>query len=258
MIRKLSAASIVIILHGSVFGFSASPPNGMANNPPAYNNCTFCHSTYTVNSGNGSFSIEGLPEFYESGQSYTFSIELEDLDQRKWGFEIAALTENLINGGTLVITDPDHTQLATLSRVDYVKQTSSGSYSGTVNASPGWEVSWTAPAAGTGTVTFYGSGNAANQDNSNQGDYIYTLEKTVDEIAPPPDPVEYLVISIEDQDVILTWPEAAGAAGYNIYRSADPYFTAGGTPYGTVTGISFTDAGALTGGGYFYMVTAVN
>ena len=256
--RKLIILTVTIIFPGIIFGYTAGPPDGAANNPPAYNNCSFCHNTYAVNSGNGSFSIEGLPEFYEPGVTYSFSIELEDMDQRKWGFEISAQLDNFSNGGELIIIDPDHTQFSTQSDIDYVKHTSSGSYSGTLNASPGWDVSWTAPAEGTGTVTFYGSGNAANRNSSSSDDYIYTLDIAVPEIVPPPEPVEHLVISVDGGDVTLSWPEAAGATEYNIYRSNDPYFEPAGVPNQSVTGTSFTDDGAAMAGVYFYIVTAVN
>jgi len=256
--RRLLNLTISTILPGMIFGYTAGPPNGIANNPPSYNNCTFCHDTYAVNSGNGSFIMVGLPEFYEPGQSYTFSIELEDIDQRKWGFEISAQSENYANGGELIIIDPDHTQFSTQSNIGYVKQTSSGAYSGTLNASPGWDVSWTAPVAGTGTVTFYGCGNAANRNSSTLGDYIYTIAIAVAEIVLPPDPVEYLVIAVSGDNVILTWTAAAGAAEYNIYRSEDPYFEPSGVPYQTVTGTSFSDDGVVTAGVYFYIVTAAN
>ena len=49
---------------------------------------------------------------------------------------------------------------------------------GTPNA---WAMDWTAPASGTGAVTFYASVNAANGDGSNQGDMIYVTALNVAE-----------------------------------------------------------------------------
>lgn len=37
-----------------------------------------------------------------------------------------------------------------------------------------WTFQWTAPAAGTGTVTFYAAMNATNSSNSSAGDMIYS------------------------------------------------------------------------------------
>ena len=48
-------------------------------------------------------------------------------------------------------------------------------------ASGSWEIEWTAPSAGAGTVDFYFAGNAANQNGSTSGDYIYTINVTVPE-----------------------------------------------------------------------------
>src|SRR5262245_54380773 len=59
--------------------------------------------------------------------------------------------------------------------------------------------------------------------------------------------------------ILVFWNAAAGATGYNVYRST----TAGGegaTPIGSTTSTSYTDTG-LTGGPprlYYYKVAAVN
>ncbi len=44
-----------------------------------------------------------------------------------------------------------------------------------------WQVSWTAPAAGAGAVTFYAAGNAADGCGTDLGDFIYTTTVTSQE-----------------------------------------------------------------------------
>lgn len=234
------------------------PHNVYANNPPNYLNCTQCHNSYPLNSGDGSYYLTGLPAEYVPGQAYDITVNLEDPDQQKWGFQLAMQLEDNSQGGSIVLPDPLLMQNFWLMPGIGVMHTEAGNYAGTFHASPGWEVEWTAPDAGSGTVTFYGSGNAGNNRSATAGDYIYTLEVAVPEYVAPPDPVEYLVIAVSGDNVILTWTVAAGAAEYNIYRSEDPYFEPSGVPYQTVTGTSFSDYGAVTAGVYFYIVTAAN
>ena len=60
----------------------------------------------------------------------------------------------------------------------YVSQTTAtqdGSFAGTSNGPVTWTFQWTAPALGTGPVTFYAAGVAAdNSQDADQGDFTYT------------------------------------------------------------------------------------
>ena len=67
-------------------------------------------------------------------------------------------------------------------------------------------------------------------------------------------PVPTVTISIEDDDVILSWYTVLLADGYNIYRSEEPYVFSE-TPISTVTDTTFGDEGAAAAGKYFYRVT---
>jgi len=63
------------------------------------------------------------------------------------------------------------------------------------------------------------------------------------------------------RDVILTWPAVMGAAGYQIWRDALPYFvTAAITPIATVTLPTYTDPGRIGDPAInlFYTVAGVN
>jgi len=63
-----------------------------------------------------------------------------------------------------------------------------------------------------------------------------------------------LTITMSGQDAVLNWDAVAGATGYNIYRSTDPYSF--GTVYDTSATNSYTDVGAGVDVKYFYRVTA--
>jgi len=65
----------------------------------------------------------------------------------------------------------------------YAKHTLAGTSPGTL-VGKSWTIQWQAPAAGTGTVTLYGMGNAANNNDTILGDHIYSLVVTLTEAQP--------------------------------------------------------------------------
>lgn len=170
----------LMFLASMTFAFSNGPPDATCGIPPANVNCTQCHNEFGVNSGGGTLDFSA-PVAYSPGVTYDLSVNLSDAGQTRWGFELAVLTSGNNQAGTLVVSDPVNTQLSdNLEPMpDFLKQTSDGTYAGTASAT--WNFQWTAPDVGTGTVTFYVAGNAADQDGGTQGDYIYTVQGTSEE-----------------------------------------------------------------------------
>ena len=77
--------------------------------------------------------------------------------------------------------------------------------------------------------------------------------------SPPPAAPTGLTPTAGNNQVGLSWTAAAGATSYNVKRgtvSGGPYSTIS-TP-GAVTGTTYTDASALNGTTYYYVVTTVN
>ncbi|MDP8201080.1 MAG: lamin tail domain-containing protein [Candidatus Tenebribacter burtonii] len=72
----------------------------------------------------------------------------------------------------------------------------------------------------------------------------------------PPAPTD-LTITISGAGIDLIWTAVAGATGYNVFRSTDPY-SFGATAYGTSPTNSYTDVGGAIDVKYFYKVTATN
>lgn len=167
------------------FAFSSGPPDGLTT---LTNNCTNCHGSFSVNSGNGSLNLIGLPAGgYTPGEIYPLAIQLDDPDQSRWGFELTSyLNDNQTHeGGTLEIVQGNTmTQLSnnTGTDLDYLKHTSNGTFQGVPNGPVAWPFLWTAPVSGSGSVTFEFAGNAANGNGSTGGDYIYVSSTTVTEI----------------------------------------------------------------------------
>jgi len=156
-----------------IFAHSA----GIAGKTGAYSegNCTSCHNSYTVNSGSGSVAITSTPSLaggYTPGTKYTVTVTVSQTGLSLFGFDFEALTNSTTNGGTisLISTSTDVQTMTSSSRLD---ATHTGTGNNTSN-SHAFSFYWTAPAAGSGTVTFYTSGLAANNNGSASGDYCYT------------------------------------------------------------------------------------
>jgi hypothetical protein len=170
LILFASAAALTAAVEATPL-FSSGPPAEMASNRPFYANCTQCHAG-TINSTNASLSISGMPAVYVPGSTYTLTVSLTQSTAMRWGFEIVAQGSNGSQAGAFTITDPVNTQLVLgTGGVEYVMHTDAGTNAGT-GVGNSWTVDWTAPAAGFGKVILAGSGNAANNNHTNNGDKI--------------------------------------------------------------------------------------
>jgi hypothetical protein len=116
-----------------------------------------------------------LPPVFTPGASYDLTVELQDPGQRRWGFELTVIDAPSHAAGTLAVVDSIRTQLSDHpgSEPDYLKQTLEGTQNGTLNGVT-WSVRWIAPAEPV-NATFYLAGNAANGNNQNTGDFIYSI-----------------------------------------------------------------------------------
>jgi hypothetical protein len=159
-----------MLVAGSALAYSGGPPDGYTN-APGENNCTACHATFPLNSGNGTLALEGLPDSYTPGETYDLTLTLSDPDASRWGFELTVLDDALVSAGSLVATDAG-TQVSSSGDRSYLKQRSSGTAPGTTG-SKSWPFQWTAPAEGAGDVVLYVAGNAANNNGGSSGDRIY-------------------------------------------------------------------------------------
>jgi hypothetical protein len=163
-----------------LFAYSGGPPDGYAGDPPDFNNCTSCHSSFPPNSGDGVFDILGLPSKYVPGDTYEITVFLKDPGQSRWGFELTVIDSGGFEAGKLISLD-NFTQISEGpgNIRDYLKHTSSGTFPGADSAS--WVFKWIAPFQGTGVSHFYLAGNAANNNGSTSGDYIYVFDTAVPE-----------------------------------------------------------------------------
>jgi hypothetical protein len=154
---------------------------GPYTNAPGEGNCTGCHDGSAVNSSPGSAWIVA-PGQYVPNDTVTIFASVQRAGMIRWGFEITVLNSANQPVGQLVVSDAVNTRITTDAGTGrkYMFHTATGTYLNTADSSKGWTFKWAAPGAGTGPVTFYMSGLAANGSGSS-GDRVYTTSKTLTE-----------------------------------------------------------------------------
>jgi hypothetical protein len=176
--RRGAKALIAIVAFATVaYGFASGPPAGHTG-APGEGTCVECHAG-TLNSGPGSIVIEGVPDQYEPNQEVHVTVRVRHPNQSRWGFEITALDAANKGVGTFSLVDRNTTRITegggNLTGRFYVEHTTAGTFEGRSGGAM-WELVWKAPAEDAGIVTFYAAGNAANGNNQNTGDSIYTTK----------------------------------------------------------------------------------
>lgn len=159
------------------FGYSGAPGDGI---------CAECHLG-VLNASKGSVKVNFPSASYTPGQTVRMSVTISDPDARRWGFQLTAReasNPSTKTAGTFASAD---SATQTVSNGQYIGQTLTGTQAGSAGPTT-FTFDWTAPIAGTGGVSFYVAANAANNNNQNTGDFIYTSSLNVSEAASGPTP----------------------------------------------------------------------
>ncbi len=218
---------------------------------PGELNCTDCHGSYALNSGGGSVSLQaaGMPTFqYTAGQTYTMSVTVTRSANSLFGIGLEALTATNANAGTLTVTDAASTSIKNatvsgVSRRNLVHTFDGGASSG----SKVFNFSWTAPATGTGNVTFYYAGVACNGNGSESGDYVYTGSQVFTEqsCAAPAQPGTITGNTTVCSGTSLTYSIAA-VSGATSYTWTLPSGWTGSSTTTSINVVSGTSAGNIS------------
>ncbi|HMV99336.1 MAG TPA: hypothetical protein PLL06_00150 [Acidobacteriota bacterium] len=160
-----------------VSAYSGGPDPGYTSAPGDLGTCVSCHDSFELNSGSGVVTLSGVPQMYQPGQTYPLTLTVQQAGRQRWGFQLTTVASTGESVGAFVVTDPINTQLRSttfgqLTRT-YIEHTQAGTFAGTPRMGR-WTFSWTAPAEDRGSVSFYFAGNAANNDTTNQQDFIYS------------------------------------------------------------------------------------
>ena len=192
------------------------PPSGYTGAPSQNRTCRNCHGDFALNTAGGSVVATGLPTgSYVAGQVYNFTVKITNATPKQiWGFAIKAVVAGTGTAlGTFSTTNPNATVAS-----NELKNTNAATLNGTSYTYT--NLRWTAPASGTSVVSFYMTGLAGDNDNSEAGDFVYS-----NSIISLPLPVALGDITgkLYGNSAIIEWNtfSESGSAYFELERSVD-------------------------------------
>lgn len=157
--------ALAFLLMNNSGGVASTQGQDRTGSPVSNNPCSQCHS-------GGSFSTvadftvsdaQGNPvTTYVPGETYDLSYEITASGATRYGMQAVALLGNNSNAGSLA-NPSSNAKITTLNSRRYLEQNAASS-------SNIFTAEWTAPNAGSGSVTFYGSALAVNGNGGTSGD----------------------------------------------------------------------------------------
>ena len=163
--------------------------------PPAHaggfggDTCHACHFENDLDAPGGSLTLGGVPDTFDPSVTYRITVSLERPGMERAGFQLAARAgggdEAGGPAGTLEVVDGDErVQVVTASDgVTYAQHTAPGTAL-TGPETTSWTVEWRPPAIDAAAVVFHAAANAANDDASEFGDFIYTASAAARPASP--------------------------------------------------------------------------
>jgi hypothetical protein len=185
----------LLVAAGIAIASSDGPPTARTGVPAiggksAENTCIGCHKDFPLNNG-ATLTLVNAPNAYIAGMTYTFAVQIASTQtagnaNRVWSFELTAVNMADGNGaGTFTNVAAQGTQIRTGSG-QYSTRTYIQSNADRPSASSPvqWEVQWTAPDPGVGSVGFFAAGLAGNGTGSTAGDWVCAATATTQDITP--------------------------------------------------------------------------
>lgn len=196
MINRAQRAILVCLLASVpavIYGFSNGPVPGRTGAAADGGlDCTACHRTNTPANVDprGSLRIEVGP--YVPGVKQTIRVLLSHPEARRWGFQLTARLASDETKAAGKFTPLDGFRIVCGggapegncgTNPEFVDHTQATTFPGQTGGNV-WTLEWTPPDTASGEVVFYAAGNAANGNNNNQGDFIYTTSTRIAAQAP--------------------------------------------------------------------------
>lgn len=186
LILSVATAGLIVLNTNVKQGHSndSGAPNGYTGSPNEFGgrtcNTSGCHSGNAATAQAGLITSNIPPAGYIPGNTYTIAANIADADSNavKFGFQLSPQKADASLAGTMTITDAVRTKLMGGNKYFTHKLAGTGNAGFHNNV---WTADWTAPAAGSGDVTFYGAFNVSNNNSSASGDKIITSSLTVTE-----------------------------------------------------------------------------
>ena len=180
----------------------ATGPDATVAGVPGESTCLSCHSGGT---GTGSVSVA-----FPNGMTYTPGVKqhlvvtVADPSQRRWGFQLTARQSSNAKSqaGSFTPGSDGFTQVVCTNvaytnenwgvcpasmPLQYIEHTLGGTRLGQTGSAT-FAFDWTPPSSDVGSIVIYVAGNAANGDNTERGDHIYTQKYTLSAASQQPTP----------------------------------------------------------------------
>jgi hypothetical protein len=165
-----------------------------ADGPPARvsggfgeDSCAACHFDRAVNDASGRLTLAGFPERYEPGATYELELTLSrEPAFAAAGFQLAVrLADGLTQAGTIEVPAAEQLRIGLQDQrgVRFAHHRLATTAQPATNTAR-WKLSWTAPAA-VGTVWIHAAAVAADGDESQLGDRVYTTCQAAKAPIPP-------------------------------------------------------------------------
>jgi hypothetical protein len=162
------------VLRAPAPGYAEGAPPGFSGGF-GEQSCHGCHFEAEVNEKPGQLTIDGVPDRFAAGERYLLTIELSRPGMKMGGFQLAARMESGGMQAGTIAPGPGETERIAVelqSGVQYASQRRPGTALAASDTAR-WTLVWTAPMA-TGPVQIHVAANAADNDESIRGDYVYT------------------------------------------------------------------------------------
>jgi hypothetical protein len=173
--------------------------------------CTSCHSGGS-NAVQPGWITSTIPSTgYVPGTTYTITAMATFTGRSKFGFEISPQNNAGTKLGTMIIPAAVSTQMQLISSGRYITHRTGGT-AGTNSKT--WVFDWTAPAVGSGNVTFYGAFLCANSNNNSSGDFTFKANLPVQEN------LTMGIESIASQSTVAIYPNPV-TDQFSVYYKTD-------------------------------------
>ena len=171
----LASAALVMYVAPRASGYAESAPPGFSGGFDEQS-CHACHFHADLDSGPGRVTIAGVPDRFAPGERYPLTVTLTRPEMKLGGFQLTArFQDGGAQAGSLAPAagEEERVGVDVQSAVEYVNQRRKGTALASEDTAT-WRLLWTAPPAG-GAVVFHVAANAADGDETAEGDDVHTL-----------------------------------------------------------------------------------
>jgi uncharacterized protein (TIGR03437 family) len=197
--KRFACIALFALLPGVVFAESATPSLGYTGAPSDHGgqNCSTCHNSFGAANSDPKGSLQVIVNDYSALSQQTIRIIVQHPDANVWGFQITIRAQSTptASAGTLslaqvagpvqVVCD-DGSQFGSSNGClgTPVRQFAEHKIAprGATGKAYEFDVNWTPPAQEIGRIDIYVAAVAADGDGTANGDHVYTVAKTVQNI----------------------------------------------------------------------------